>query len=305
MNIHFSLLILCITFCRTILHADDPLDYYPHKVGDKWHYTVRGGNTYIVEIIKDSILQRDTSVIYFIEKNDFITYSGYIVNSITKEVYYHSITRNASNKIWNVLSLQFDFSKPVGEKYPRVRKTIDTNGILKYDSVFSCQLFSELPGKVLGRNVMIRRYAAFMTRNYPAVLSGVSYYFAKGIGLVLTQAEETGDTDYLEGCIVNGDTLGDVSKLITSVEEEERQRSDAMAFPNPSSDHIFINTGSMMQREAVIRIVSTSGMEVRPPMRRSATDLYSLDISGLEQGAYTAAVYVGSTVRTVRFAVIR
>ncbi|MBL7998001.1 MAG: hypothetical protein JNL32_05125 [Candidatus Kapabacteria bacterium] len=295
---------MTICFC-SMVQADDPLDYYPHSVGNKWYYERTSGVPYISHFIKDSIIIADTSTMYFDGENSYKLNSGFIVNRHTKQVSYLYNGKTESGKKWKQLLLLFDFSAKVKERYPRVRQLTDTNGVLKIDSTRSIYFENEYQGKVLGRSVEMRRYMEYFTANQGA--GGVlSYYFAKGIGLVLTQSEEnTDDYEYLSGFIIGTDTLGDVSKLITSVEEEERQRSDAMAFPNPSSDHIFINTGSMMQREAVIRIVSTSGMEVRPPMRRSATDLYSLDISGLEQGAYTAAVYVGSTVRTVRFAVIR
>ncbi|MBL7975319.1 MAG: T9SS type A sorting domain-containing protein, partial [Candidatus Kapabacteria bacterium] len=199
---------------------------------------------------------------------------------------------NTNNQL-NKPVVLFRLDVQVHETYPVVNS--------KGDTFAFHQLIEEFDGQVLGRRVKTRHYWKYPNSPTP---DGYHEYLAEGIGYILRTQDVGSDIEYIVGCIVNGDTLGDVSDITTSV-DEQTSTPVATIFPNPTSDRVFVNTGVMSHSPITTEVVNLFGIAIPIHATRIATDVVSFDVSQFEQGTYIVRYKIDNYIAQAQFVVIK
>ncbi|MBL7974124.1 MAG: T9SS type A sorting domain-containing protein [Candidatus Kapabacteria bacterium] len=287
MNYAKLILPLLVLLNSITLYAQNPLDYYPLHVGDKRIYeSYKGGLRRISPIARDSVVNNDSLHYYF---PTLTTTVAYVLDNVKKTL---MIKDTKDKQVDPDVVLRLDVQ--IHETYPVVNS--------KGDTFAFHQLIEEFDGQVLGRRVKTRHYWKYPNSPTP---DGYHEYFAEGIGYILRTLDVGSDIEYIVGCVVNGDTLGDVSDITTSVENGTPTINTAMVFPNPSSDRVFLNTGTLSHNNIIVSVYNTLGNAIPVQVTRIATDVVSLDVSNLEQGTYRIIYNVGKIFGQQQFVVVR
>ncbi|MBX7153378.1 MAG: T9SS type A sorting domain-containing protein [Candidatus Kapaibacterium sp.] len=285
-----TLIIPLLLLLYTIsLFAQEPLDYYPLHVGDKRVYEIEKGVPRRIEpIVRDSVDTEHSLYFYF---GNFTTTTAKVIDKVHKTVQYADTKDKSDLTQSKVLTYRLDVQ--VHETYPIINQLGDT--------LLFHQLIEEFDGQILGRRVKTRHYWKYPNR---PIHEGSHEYLAEGIGYILRTQDVGSDIEYLVGCIVNGDTLGDVSDITTSV-DEQASTPVATVFPNPTSDRVFVNTGVMSHSPITTEVVNLFGIAIPIHATRIATDVVSFDVSQFEQGTYIVRYKIDNYFAQAQFVVIR
>ena len=183
--------------------SPDPMDFFPSAVGNVWEYSGQWGGR--EEIYKDSVDQNGYRFI-FVKFNLFYpAYPYFLIDSTSKEVFYDPTGLN-----WLYYKLDADTGDHwmVRPETPEVQR-LEALVIAKYPLIY------------FGRQTTFMEIKYFELQRGDTVINENAWprfveVLAEGIGEIMYIDQEGGGPyKFLEGCIINGDTLG----TITSIDE--------------------------------------------------------------------------------------
>lgn len=200
--------------------SPDPMDFFPSAVGNVWEYSGQWGGR--EEIYKDSVDQNGYRFI-FVKFNLFYpAYPYFLIDSTSKEVFYDPTGLN-----WLYYKLDADTGDHwmVRPETPEVQR-LEALVIAKYPFIY------------FGRQTTFMEIKYFELQRGDTVINENAWprfveVLAEGIGEIMYIDQEGGGPyKFLEGCIINGDTLG----TITSIDENTISVNSFALFqnyPNP------------------------------------------------------------------------
>ncbi len=226
-----------------------PMDFFPSAVGNVWEYSGQWGGR--VEIYKDSTDQDSIRFVYIKFNNDFISYPFFKIDNRLNQIILDPTGLN-----WLYYKLDADTGdhwmvRPETSEVQRLEALV----LAKYPficfgrpSTFIEIMYFELPrgDTVINENAWPR---------FIEVL-------AEGIGEIMYIDQEGGGPyKTLEGCIINGDTLGTITSVnenIISVNSFELFQN----YPNPFNPGTTIEYKLSESENVKLTIYSLLGEEI-------------------------------------------
>ena len=245
----------------------DPLDFFPHHIGDKWEYQHFNGNPHL-EILN---LTRDSVDVL---GNHFIFYN----NNINPTHQLDTISFTVLNIYFNTLIYQLDAEQgdvwETGEGASEKWAWIDT--------IYSASVF--------GQPSIIKtiKYGPAHPDTF-----GTEFYLrerkiASGFGLIY-EWEEGPWFKYLKGCVINNDTFG----IITNIENEVLKIPNKIClsqnYPNPFNPFTIIEYNLTIATNVQLTIYDLAGKRVKTLVNNKQSagiHWIQFDGSNLSSGIY-------------------
>ncbi|MBI9070969.1 MAG: T9SS type A sorting domain-containing protein [Melioribacteraceae bacterium] len=184
--------------------TENPLDYFPHSVGDYWEYSVPGG-THHYQIYKDSIDNNGNKYLFYkwwshdvepiVFKNPRwmidTNYNVYLYHPIWLTTIFYKLDAKTGDEWW--------YNK-LENKKATITETYN---------------FS-----VLGHETTLKRIEYYqLTDTVDTTINENSYYLgetiiAKDLGMIYDENGGGAQPDFLTACIIGGDTLGIITDIV-------------------------------------------------------------------------------------------
>ncbi|GIK22812.1 MAG: hypothetical protein BroJett005_22260 [Ignavibacteriota bacterium] len=268
--------------------SPDPMDFFPSAVGNVWEYSGQWGRR--EEIYKDSIDQNGYRFI-FVKFNLFYpAYPYFLIDSTSKEVFYDPTGLN-----WLYYKLDADTGDHwmVRPETPEVQR-LEALVLAKYPFIY------------LGKQTIFMEIMYFELQRGDTVINENAWprfreVLAEGFGEIMYIDEEGGGPyKLLQGCIINGDTLG----TITSIDENMISVNSFALFqnyPNPFNPTTTIRFALPVESRVKINIYNSLGQLVETladkDMKAGHHEI-NFNASRLASGVYFYKLTSGNFVET-------
>lgn len=276
----FFALLNCSLFAQTT----DPLKFFPSSVGNVWEYAHSSG-TLRYEIVSDSLLPDSSRYVYFAPNSDPVYRIG-----LNYEVFW---IPTDSSLNW----LYYKLSADSGDYWiVDIHHIVDTFYVYKLAKV-----------REVYEGIFFDRYTTFKEITYyryqpDSILNEFSWpqkteILAYGIGLVSVFDEEGGGPErILQGCIIDGDTIG----IITSIEDEisiPEVFELYQNYPNPFNPTTTIKYSIAEPQKVKLTVYSLLGEEVKilvDDFKSAGSHFLNFNASDLASGVYIYTLFAGN-----------
>jgi hypothetical protein len=273
MKIEKSLTFFIFVLFTRLLFAQEPLDFFPHQVGDRWEYQHFNGNSFIeiLNLTRDSV---DTG-------NHFIFFNHNLIPDFKLDSISNRVYKFSSNDLIYQLDGQqgdaWDTGQGGGEKWAWI------------DTVYATNIFGK------SSVVKVIKYGPAHPDTF-----GTEYYLrerkiASGFGLIY-EWEEGPYITYLRGCIIDSDTFGtiiSVPHFTSNIRDEFILHQN---YPNPFNPNTTIEYQLNRNTPVVLEVFNNIGQkvealvnEVQPPGNYHI----NFDGSNLSSGIYYYRIKAG------------
>lgn len=250
--------IICLL--SAVSYAQDSLNYFPAHPGDKWFYDIPylGGKdvTTIDSVSTDSV----GKVVYIRQSGDRVNLllSNRLVIDTTKGIVYNSYF-NTKDSTWEYSEL-YHLNAKIGDNwfYDSTYSSLSTG----LDTIYSAAIF--------GKPTKVKRFEVFDCPDTGCSNDPSTWFwqnqedYAYGIGMIYMRLEGAGERWYLQGAIINGDTLG---TIFTGVKEPKNNAPSKFVllqnYPNPFNPSTTIAYDLPVASEVDITIYDMLGDEVK------------------------------------------
>lgn len=229
--------------------SPDPMDFFPSAVGNVWEYSGQWGRR--EEIYKDSIDLEDFKYLFYKYNDYYPPYSTYKIDTTNHIVYYTPYFLN-----WLYYKLDADTGdhwmvRPETPSEQRLEALV----IAKYPFIY------------FGRQTTFMEIKYFELQRGDTVINENAWpvfieVLAEGIGEIMYIDQEGGGPyKFLEGCIINGDTIG----TITSIDENMISVNSFALFqnyPNPFNPITTINFSIKESGLVNIKVFDLLGQQI-------------------------------------------
>lgn len=270
--------------CGLLAQTPDPYKFFPSAVGNVWEYYHSTG-ILRYEIVSDSLLPDSSRYIYFAPNSDPVYTIG-----LNYEVFWIP-TDSALNWLYYKLNADSGNSWIVD-----IHHIVDTFYVYKLAKV-----------RAVYEGIIFSRYTTFKEITYyqyqpDSILNEFSWpeyteTLAFGIGLVSVFDEEGGGPQrILQGCIIDGDTIG----IITSVEDEVNSVNSFQLFqnyPNPFNPTTTIKFSLAEPQKVKLIVYSLLGEEVKilaDDYKSAGSHSVIFNAGDLASGIYIYTLFTGN-----------
>lgn len=276
----FFVLFNCYSNAQTL----DPYKFFPSSVGNVWEYYHSTG-ILRDEIVSDSLLPDSSRYIYYAPNSDPVYRIG-----LNYEVFW---IPTDSSLNWIYYKLNTDSGK---SWIVDIHHIIDTFYVYKLAKV-----------KSVYEGIFFNRYTTLKEITYyqyqpDSIINEFSWpeyteTLAFGIGLVSVFDEEGGGPQrILQGCIIDGDTIG----IITSIEDEVMSLNSFELFqnyPNPFNPTTTIKYSIVEPQKVKLIVYSLLGEEIKilvDDYKSAGSHSVNFNASDLASGIYIYTLFAGN-----------
>ena len=292
MKLLYLLLIVAINTC--LFAQEDPNQFFPSSVGNVWEYdTPSGTNRY--QVVKDSVLQDSSRYIYYATNSDPVyrfdtNYNVFWIPTDSILNWHYYVLNSDSSAHWMV--------RPETSEVPRMEAQVRS----KYSSMY------------LGRQTIIMEITYYDLNWGDTVINEFSWprfteYLAYGIGEVMYFDEEGGGPQrVLQGCIINGDTIG---TILTAANVDRNNLPGFELFqnyPNPFNPKTTIKFSLTEPKKVKLSVYSLLGEEIRVLVNEyRPSGIYSVvfDGSNLPSGVYVYTLRTNDILLSKKLILLR
>lgn len=278
----FLFLLNCYINAQTIDHYK----FFPSAVGNVWDYDQVWGFAR-EEIYKDSIGENGNRYLFY-KYNDYYTPTPrYKIDTSSAIVY--SVPFNPSNPHWLYYKLNADSGDYWIVDKHHIIDTFYAYKLAKVSSIFRGYFynrfttFKEITYYQYQPDSIINQYS------WPDYIITLAY----GIGEVMEYRIEGGPYRILQGCVIDGDTIG----IITSVEDEVISKNNFELFqnyPNPFNSKTTIKFSIAEPQKVKLTVYSLLGEEIKVLVDEyKSTGIHSVIF---DAGNFTSGIYIYTLV---------
>ncbi|MBL1214032.1 MAG: T9SS type A sorting domain-containing protein [Ignavibacteriae bacterium] len=287
-------IILLLLFSSSlILSQDDPLDYFPHHVGDLWQYRSQFtgelvGTRYIDSILTDPI------------SKDVFIYYGHFDNGGTNDRYRIDSVGNLYNMNFNPDGIRYKLYAEIGDSW--ILRDADS---VNLDTVI-VSVVDVYDATVFGVNTTVKAFQFELHfPDQPIFWLGIDY-LAKGFGLIRSEIEPS-DIYVLTGAIIDSVEYG----IITSVKDRIGQPQNFEViknYPNPFNNNTIISFSVSNYSNVNITVYDVLGSVVKELINESKPmGNYNLHFNAddLSSGPYFVVLTTDSKLYTHKMLLIK
>ncbi len=288
----FLFLFNCYINAQTL----DPYKFFPSSVGNVWEYSGSWG--FRAELYKDSIDNYGFRHLFFKYNDELPPYATFKIDSINALIHYTSFSLN-----WRFYKLDAELNESWEvrpEEYPD-RQRLEARVNAKYEDVY------------LGIETIIMEITYYELEWGDTVINEFSWprftmVLGYGIGEIMEIDEEGGGPlRILQGCIIDGDTIG----TITSVIDLQSQLNSFELFqnyPNPFNSSTTIKFNISEPQNVKLSVYSLLGEEVAVLMneyKSSGTYTINFNADKLASGIYMYSLSAGAHFLTKKLILLK
>lgn len=290
------LLALFILFnCGSIAQTPDPYKFFPSAVGNVWEYS-SGLRT---EILRDSVAQ-DSSVYLWVPNYEVPLYRvdrffnvfwdpvGGIFGPGANWLYYKL---NADSGDYWIVDTHHIVDTFYVYKLAKVSSIFEGFFYDRFTTFKEITYYQDQPDSILNEF------------SWPELIETLAY----GIGVVSVFAVEGGPIRILQGCIIDGDTIG----VITSAKDEQNIVNSFELFqnyPNPFNPTTTIKFSISGPQKVKLIVYSLLGEEIKvlvDEYKSSGTHSIIFDADGLPSGVYICSLIAGKNTLSKKLILLK
>ena len=260
---YFLLLIPILTIAQT----EDPLEYFPHKIGDMWEYF-----WYDLEY-PDTLQNFTISDSIDAEGNIYITQSARFINPTKPPALLGDSVVYMIDKSYNVFCLTcpvyerflYKLDAQQGYQWVMYKSEIDSTHTW-YEIARVAEVREDM---LFGKNTTIKNFVYYGT-NDSTDTSGLSSYaseLASGFGLWWRGGGDAVGQIYLQGCVINDTLYGDTTDVIASVRIASEDIPDGFElyqnYPNPFNPPTTISIKLPASNNISLIVYDAMGNEIK------------------------------------------
>lgn len=276
----FFALLNCCLFAQT----PDPYKFFPSAVGNVWEYSGSWG--YRAEIYRDSVDQDGYRHLFYSYDNYYPPFATFKLDTLSYQIYYTPYNLN-----WLYYKLDADS----GDHW-MVRP--ETTELQRMEALVK----NKFPAVFLGRETTIMVITFYDLNWGDTVINQFAWprftiTLGYGIGEIMEFDEEGGGpVRILQGCIIDGDTIG----IITSVDDEVISVNSFELFrnyPNPFNPTTTIKYIIAEPQKVKLAVYSLLGEEVKilvDDYKSAGNHSVIFNASDLASGVYIYTLYAGN-----------
>lgn len=286
----FLFLLNCYINAQTL----DPYKFFPSSVSNVWEYIYSGGSFQRI-IIKDSTLQDNSRLIYFNTLADpafriDTNFNMFWMPSITILNWYYYKLDSDSGDHWMVRPETFELER------------IEAMVRNKYPAIF------------LGRETIIMEITFYELNRGDTVINEFSWprftiYLGYGIGEIMEFDEEGGGPQrILQGCIIDGDTIGTITNLIDGSQVIPLSFKLFQNYPNPFNPTTTIKYNLPEPQNVKLSVYSLLGEEVKilvDDYKSAGNHSVIFNASDLASGVYIYTLQVNGYSQSRKMILLR
>ncbi|MBL1214521.1 MAG: T9SS type A sorting domain-containing protein [Ignavibacteriae bacterium] len=285
-KIIYFFLLLSFQFLQA--QTPNPLDFFPSAIGNYWEYTTNYGDRFRT-FVKDSIAEDGSKYIFLAEGVE----PWFKIDS-NLCVYVVPFGINFEWKLYDLNADSADTWMVRPETANSLRREAKVNAI--YDSF------------VFGRIRSVREIDYWDLQMGDTVINQFSWpieteFLVEGIGEYQTWSAESGPTRILRGCIIDGDTLGNIT---TDLMDDGFLKLDfelVQNYPNPFNPSTTIEFNLLKDEEINLTIYDMLGRKVailHKGYLRAGDHRVQWNAEGFASGLYICRLQAGEFTRSIK-----